>query len=30
LKADGAKEITETVTEGKDVKTNKYTLAPGQ
>jgi len=30
LKPDGTKEITETVTEGADIKTNKYSLGPGQ
>jgi len=30
LKPDGTKEVTETVTEGSDVKTNKYLLGPGQ
>lgn len=30
LKPDGSKEVTETITEGSDVKTSKFTLAPGQ
>jgi len=30
MKPDGTKEVTETVTEGMDVKTNKYLLGPGQ
>jgi len=30
LKPDGTKEVTETVTEGTDTKTNKYLLGPGQ
>jgi len=30
LKPDGTKEVTETVTEGTDIKTNKYQLGPGQ
>jgi hypothetical protein len=29
LKPDGTKEITETVAEGADIKTNKYSLGPG-
>jgi hypothetical protein len=29
-KPDGSKEVTETITEGADTKTNKYLLAPGQ
>jgi len=30
MKPDGTKEVTETVTEGVETKTNKYLLAPGQ
>jgi hypothetical protein len=30
LKPDGSKEVTETITEGIETKTNKYLLAPGQ
>jgi len=30
LKADGTKEVTETVCEGLETKTNKYLLGPGQ
>jgi len=30
LKPDGTKEVTETVTEGADVKTSRYQLGPGQ
>jgi len=30
LKSDGTKEITQTVTEGTDVKSSKFCLAPGQ
>jgi len=30
LKPDGSKEVTETICEGLETKTNKYLLAPGQ
>lgn len=30
LKPDGSKEVTETIHEGTEIKTNKYSLAPGQ
>jgi|MGYP006912547286 hypothetical protein len=30
LKPDGTKEVTETVTEGVETKTNKYLLGPGE
>jgi hypothetical protein len=30
LKSDGSKEITQTITDGNDMKSNKFCLAPGQ